>query len=407
MVTQTEERKNLTLLGANDLAGYGNVGEGLALQQLPDGRRILWVAHVAPPCDVTGLDVTDPRNPKITVQTRLRNEDARSNSLCLVGDLLLVARETNQPGQTPAGLAIFDVARPEDPKLVTEFDVSGPHSRGAHYVWCVDGRYAHLAAPTSGFVPAASPRDHQPYTILDISNPARPQVMGQWWLPGTRQGDSAPPPHRHPKVDRGYKLHNVHVYPQRPDRAYLAFLDGGAIILDISDFSDIRMVSRWDYHPPFEGFTHTAMPFMSRDLLVVCEERTRLGCTDEQAMYIWVVDIREESNPVPISTCPLPPPDLYRDRAGWYGPHNIYENLPDPKTAWWSERYLVSAMFNGGVRVYDLVNPFRPEEVAYFVPPLPPGQPDIRMNDVYVDERGIIYAGDRIGGGIYVLEPSF
>ena len=44
-----------------------------------------------------------------------------------------------------------------------------------------------------------------------------------------------PPLARHPKFDTGYRAHNTNVYPRRPDRAYIGYLDGGAIVLDISD----------------------------------------------------------------------------------------------------------------------------------------------------------------------------
>ena len=58
---------------------------------------------------------------------------------------------------------------------------------------------------------------------------------GRWWYPGTREGDDAPPPERHPVFDSGFRAHNTNVYPDRPDRVYLAYLDGGSFILDISD----------------------------------------------------------------------------------------------------------------------------------------------------------------------------
>jgi hypothetical protein len=59
-----------------------------------------------------------------------------------------------------------------------------------------------------------------------------------------------------------------------------------------------------------------------------------------------------------------------------------------------------------GVRAYDVSNPFHPEEVGYYVPPKPPGGrlDAIQMNDVYVDENRLIYAIDRIAGGLYILE---
>jgi hypothetical protein len=52
----------------------------------------------------------------------------------------------------------------------------------------------------------------------------------------------------------------------------------------------------------------------------------------------------------------------------------------------------------------DISNPFRPEEVGFFIPPAPKGQQAIQINDVYVDSEGLIYITDRIGGGLYILE---
>jgi hypothetical protein len=45
MAQRTAESRNMVLVGHNDLNGLGDGGEGLALQQLPDGRRILYLAH--------------------------------------------------------------------------------------------------------------------------------------------------------------------------------------------------------------------------------------------------------------------------------------------------------------------------------------------------------------------------
>jgi hypothetical protein len=44
--------------------------------------------------------------------------------------------------------------------------------------------------------------------------------------------------------------------------------------------------------------------------------------------------------------------------------------------------------------------------VGYYIPPTPPGSrlDAIQMNDVYVDENRLIYAIDRISGGVYILE---
>ena len=57
---ETADASKLRLLSHNDLNGFGNGGEGLALQQLPDGRRVLYMAHERAPKGFTAIDVTDP-----------------------------------------------------------------------------------------------------------------------------------------------------------------------------------------------------------------------------------------------------------------------------------------------------------------------------------------------------------
>ena len=70
------------------------------------------------------------------------------------------------------------------------------------------------------------------------------------------------------------------------------YIDGGAVILDISDMTRPRLVSRWDYHPPFPGFTHTLLPLFDRGLLIVSDECIKNEGADWPKL-VWVVDARE------------------------------------------------------------------------------------------------------------------
>jgi len=58
--------------------------------------------------------------------------------------------------------------------------------------------------------------------------------------------------------------------------------------------------------------------------------------------------------------------------------------------------------------VFDVSNPFWPEEVAYYALAAPRGSQAgaVQINDVFVDERGIVYAVNRTTGGLYVLEMT-
>jgi hypothetical protein len=68
------------------------------------------------------------------------------------------------------------------------------------------------------------------------------------------------------------------------------------------------------------------------------------------------------------------------------------------------------AYFNAGVRVVDIRDPFRPEEVGFFIPkttkntePID-GKTAIQTNNVEVDDRGLVYIVDRANTGLHILE---
>lgn len=52
-----------------------------------------------------------------------------------------------------------------------------------------------------------------------------------------------------------------------------------------------------------------------------------------------------------------------------------------------SERLVFATYFSAGLRVYDLADPAQPEEVAHWIPELPPGQPVAQLNDLFVNAR--------------------
>ena len=397
--------RNMTLLAHHELGGFGGLGEGMGLQITKGGRRIMWLAHESAPKNFSGVDVTDPKNPKLIVQTDLPHMQLRSNSLDVWGDLLAVAYQTQTVGLKPAGVDIFDVSDPEHPKLLSHFDCSGPFSRGVHALWFVDGKYIHMSSGSADFEPT-HPLDDQFYRILDVSDPKNPVEAGRWWYPGTRVGDSTPPPARHPKFDTGYRVHNTNVFPREPNRAYVGYIDGGAFVLDISDMKNIQVVSHWNHSPPLNGFIHTVLPLFDRKLWIVSDE-----CVFDDGIdwpkLVWVIDSRDEKNPLSISTFPMPPVEVFSKRGGRYGAHNLHENLPVPGS-FYSDTIIIGTFFNGGIRVFDTTDPYRVEEIAYYVPGAPKLSPAsaVQINDVYVDENAIVYGVDRFGGGLYILEMN-
>jgi hypothetical protein len=345
------------------------------------------------------VDVTGPRTPRLLAQTLLPHEAVRSNSLALGDDLLLVAYQAARPGLRPAGIEVFDLADPVTPRSIGFLDMSGPGSRGTHWVGYTGGRYAFAATGTSDSRPR-NPLDDQFPVIIDVSQPDKPVEAGRWWLPGTMSGDDAPPPQRHPVWDTGFRAHNINLHPSRPDRAYVGYIDGGVVILDIADVAAPRLVSRLDYHPPLPGFTHTVLPLLDRGLLAISDESIADGAADYPKL-VWFADVSVETNPVILSTAPMPPVSEFASRGGRFGAHNLHENEPLP-WSWRDETVVFGTFFNGGVRAFDVRDPFRPQEVAALVPE--PAHGAIQLNDVYVSSDGLVYAVDRAGAGLFIAE---
>ena len=181
---------NFKLLAQNDLGGFGGMGEGMSVQIAKDGRRIIWLAHESAPKNFTGVDVSDPRNPKVIVQTDLPKPYMRSNSLELSGDIMAVAYQTQKVNQQPAGLELFDLSVPEKPRSISFLDCSGANSRGVHQLWFCDGEYVHMASGAPDFEPS-HPLDDQFYRCIDVRNPSKPIEVGRWWMPGHQKGRDA------------------------------------------------------------------------------------------------------------------------------------------------------------------------------------------------------------------------
>jgi hypothetical protein len=403
--------KNMKLISHNTLTGFGGIGEGVSLQVAKGGRRIMWLAHEGAPKNFTGVDVTDIKNTKVICQTELPHKNMRSNSLEVCDDILAVAYQTIGPGGRaidpgynlePAGIELFDISNPEEPKTISFFDCHGPGSSGVHQLWFVDGEYIHFSGGAPDHI-ARHDRDTQFYRCIDVKDPTKPTDVGRWWYPGTKEGDVEDPPTRHPVFDNGFRAHNTNVYPERPDRVYMGYLDGGTIILDISDKAHPKMVSQWNPHPPFPGFTHTALPLLDKDLLIVSDECNKNGGEDWPKLN-WVVDMREETNLVPISTFPMPDFEEFGRRGGRFGAHNLHENRPGPSFK--SSKTIFATLFNAGVRAYDISDPFIPVETAHFIPEDPEKSRAncAQINDVFVDDNQIVYCVDRFSGGLYCLE---
>jgi hypothetical protein len=152
-------------------------------------------------------------------------------------------------------------------------------------------------------------------------------------------------------------------------------------------------------------------PLFGRGLATVSDEAVKENCGDAPKL-VWLVDIREEKNPVIIGTAPLPEnAGAFCARGGRFGAHNLHPNFPSSTSAQLKNTF-VGSFFNAGVRIYRLVDvpvpnaPPQIKEIGFFVPPPPPENPThtVQINHTIVDENRLIYATDRFSGGIYILK---
>jgi hypothetical protein len=272
-----------------------------------------------------------------------------------------------------------------------------------HFVWFTDGHYAYLSTGAADFTPR-NPHDYQFLMIVDVSDPRHPREAGRWWLPGMRVGDAAASPQRVPSLETGMRMHSLDIAPERPDRAYVGWIDGGWVILDISDKAHPKLVARRSWKSLDNGFAHTVLPIPSRGLAIQSEEATQPNCKDWPKRN-WVWNISDEQHPYPLAVFP-PPADreVLCQAGGRFGAHNIQMNRPIATSRTLTQT-VVGSFFNGGVRAYSIADPVHPVEIGWIIPAAPAQNAThtIQINDVYVDENGLIYANDRLAGGLYII----
>ena len=407
-MTRASASWNMRQLGHIDLAPKSDMfGGALKIQiQIVGDRRYMYAACLW----YTGvhvLDVTDPLKPEYVTLIPSPYKVSRSN-IQQAGDLLIVSEDTPVPPKFKhpglpdwskegpverTGVTIYDVSDPRKPRELAYHHIEG---RGCHRNYYDGGRWAYLTAQFDDFAGHI-------LVVLDMRNPEKPEEAGRFWLPG--QGSGAERTWDPKKLGEREGLHGpVYVLG---DRGYASWGAAGMLILDMSDPPRPKLLGQLRLTPPFDGGIpcHTAFPMLDRGLAVITQEAIADGCAETQP-HAWMADIRCDWNPVSISTFPIPKPPpgapyaTFCEKGGRFGPHNVqHMSEPGPRR----DDIVFMSYFNAGLRVFDIKNPFRPEEVAYFVPPDPrPGIP-VRAEDVYVEwDRGLVYLACR-NMGIYVL----
>jgi hypothetical protein len=111
---------------------------------------------------------------------------------------------------------------------------------------------------------------------------------------------------------------------------------------------------------------------------------------------LWFFDVEERGNIQPLGVFHLSELDSPFSQHGRFGAHQFQERVAD--------NILYCTWFSGGLRMLDIRDPTAPTEIGWYIPEPPSGQASPQSNDVFVDERGLVYVIDR-NVGLDILEP--
>lgn len=369
--------------GLRQVAHHDLDGHGDAMQVMRHGGA-LYVGHTGTTgAGTTVLDVHDPLHPVLVAQWPAP-ANSHTHKVQVADGLLLVNHEkfpyrSPATGAVSAGLAVYALHDPLHPEQLAFWPSTG---LGVHRIVWTGGRYAHMSATPDGY------RDRI-WLVVDLDDPTRPIEAGRWWWPGQRHGEPPTWP-----ADQRYAVHHALLDGAR---AYVGFDDGGMVVLDVSDLTAPKTVTRLQW--PGGSATHTCLPLPSRGLVVATDEQQHDGPGAPQRT-IRVIDVTAQPRVVSV----LPQPEGRFDALPMrFGAHNLHENRAG---SYRSERIVFATYFSAGLRVYDLLEPTRPVEIAHWVPDPPAGQAVPQSNDLFVDEECRIWVTDRVGGGVSLLEPE-
>ncbi len=399
--------KNIECVSYHDL--NDRPGFKMAMQEVK-GRWYLYIGHFWHR-GWTILDVTRPSDPEFvkfipgppnTWTLQVQVADGRMvTALEKIGDGVL--GRTDIWGHDPSlpfgdGILVWDVKDPIEPQELGSFKTGG---YGTHRNFYAGGGYAYLAANMKGY-------KGNIFVVVDISDPSRPKEVSRWWVKGQWEAGGE-------KSDRFYQLHGPPYIVE--NRAYLPYGRAGFIVLDVSDITRPRQISRIDIGD-FGSIVgaHTYLPIPSRKLAIATTEAI-LEEERDPLNVVLVVDISNEERPKPIANFPVPvPPEKigvkdFHELGGKFGPHNIH--MPHGQGCLANVDDLIHICYeSGGLWLYDICVPGVPKPIAYFIPAAPskrlgllPKSLATQTEDVIVDRRGYIYITDK-NHGLFVLRHS-
>ncbi len=407
-------------LGMLDIAGGGQV--------VVQGDYA-YVGHMKPPYGTSIVDVSDRSNPRLVGEIRLDGDASHTHKVRVVGDLMYVNVEQNdrhfrkksaliadaeaalskalgrapsdketaerigvtaedipvlrrvlKQGYSDGGFRVYDVSDKSKPWLIAHHKT---HGIGVHR-FHADERYAYISTEMEGFVGNI-------LVIYDMQDPARPQEVSRWWMPGQHVAAGERPTWR----GTSQRLHHA---MRCGDELWASVWEAGFRVLDVSDIRQPRTLGAYNYHPAIPEPTHTVMPFENliggrRIAAAIDEEHTHIP--GRLHAFLWIFDVTDLADMQPLSIFTVSELATPYASEGRFGAHQYREKLDGT--------LIYATWFSGGLRIVDVKNPMLPEEVGFFIPEPLGNNRSPQSNDVTLGDDGIIYLIDR-NRGLHVLE---
>jgi hypothetical protein len=436
------EARNMRLVGYNDLQGRSAYQP--VVHRYGD-RYILFVGHHAGEemnpqtgqVEVNGMSVVDVTDPTAPVLLKHMPPSGAARGTQHVQPCDGSVLPNGDPAKTyllrtngQLSTELLDVTDPANPSVMLTVNTTGHTDNGrqqTHKIqWDCETGIAYLNGTVEGW---RVPRVLQ---IYDLSTPEQPKHIRNFGLDGQQPGGDAP------------HTSGLHQPVVVGNRVYLGYESSGNGVLQILD-RDKLLQGNPDAADPFAPTTenllypqiarlnmpsyygvHTAKPIYDMpipdyadngehntgDFLLVTSEETGVECESDRDITM-IIDVTEEDKPLPISNFQVPEePGDFCHRGGRFGPH-APQDAYDPR---FDKKLMLLSYFNGGIRAVDIRDPFHPTEVGYFIPQVTDKTKEtcraendhckvaIQTNNVNIDDRGYIYALDRAGTGLHIVE---
>ncbi len=339
------------------------------------------------------------------------------------------------------GIRLYDMEDPANPKWLSTIDFpvrrSGDgtyrEAGGVHHGF-FDGRYAYLGAEWEGFYGKI-------LVIVDTIDPKNPVVVGRWWIPGQNSLDPAEnPPVRYWVQQSSFsspiKVNSPNTLPSRhvgmhyisinhiggKEIAFVSYHQAGLVILDVTDKSNPKFISKLDYlSPEFQALEpQSGMPSPDH---AKCVEVNGVGSACGNAhsaklipgtSILWVAD-EYFSRPFGhlrfVDVSHLAEPKLV---SHYVYPENLNANGQGPGTEYPSRgpsahlgnaygNLLFMGWYGLGLRVFDVADPRHPVEVGYYSYAIDNGVGGQGTYDAILDSKGNVVITDE-GDGVRILE---